>query len=101
MHSLKYGECEYGQRPSPEFGFWRTFIAADGYPSIGMASIPLLAVLPWSTHLTVDEQHQMLEEATDGREPAGVIERWRQYAEAKDGGPEWARLVAKDLRIPE
>jgi len=100
VHSLKYGECEYGQRPSPEFGFWRTFTAEDGYPSIGMASIPLLAVLPWAKNLTVGEQDRMLEATADSHDPAEMVERWRQYAEAKDGGEEWARVVGLELGIP-
>lgn len=75
-HTLKWGDCEFGVRPSPEFGFWRTFIAEDGHRSIGMASIPLLAVLPWVKHLTVDDQHRMLEEISGARDPAAAVQRW-------------------------
>lgn len=82
-HTRKWGECEYAAeppRPDPEFGYWTTVMMDDGYPSITQATIPLLAVLPWAESLTVDQRHQMLEEAATADDPAAVIEEWRTTA---------------------
>lgn len=82
VHSLKPRECHYAEQPDPEFGFWRTFDAGDGCMSIAMASIPLLAVLPWAANLTVEQRQQMLDEAADCKEPALAIARWKNRADA-------------------
>lgn len=94
-HTPKWGECDNAEEPPrkpPEFGFWRAFTAEDGHDSIGMASIPLLAILPWVKYLSVDEQYRMLEEVSDAEDPAACVRSWwaktlpAQLAEA--GRPE-------------
>jgi hypothetical protein len=78
-HTLAWGACESAvepPRPDPEFGYWRTFDAGDGCLSISMATIPLLAVLPWVKHLTVEQRWQMLEEISDAEDPAAMVQRW-------------------------
>lgn len=101
VHTLKWGRCERAEEPPrdpPKFGWWRTVDGGDGFLSLVKASLPLVAVVPWAAVLSVDEQHRMLEEAADGEDPAGVIERWRRIAEARaDGGEEWGRLVAETV----
>lgn len=67
-------------RPEPEFGFWTTRMMEDGQPSIVHASIPLHAVLPWAGSLTVDQRHEMLEEAADAENPAAAIRKWQKRA---------------------
>jgi hypothetical protein len=85
-HTLKWGDCEHAvepPRPDPEFGYWTTVMMDDGFPSITQAAIPLLAVLPWAVHLTVDQRHEMLEEAASAEDPAVVIKKWKRRADAR------------------
>jgi hypothetical protein len=85
-HTLKWGDCDLAVEPprrEPEFGFWRTFDAGDGCMSITMATIPLLAVLPWAANLTVDQRHEMLEETATAEDPAAVIKKWKRRADAR------------------
>ncbi|HEX8726946.1 MAG TPA: hypothetical protein VF737_16265 [Gemmatimonadaceae bacterium] len=85
-HTLEWGRCAHAERPprpEPEFGWWRVIDAADGERAIVQANLPLTAVLPWAEHLTVDERHQMLEEATTAYAPAVVIQQWQRVAEAR------------------
>jgi hypothetical protein len=79
-HTLKWGECEHGVRPSPTLEFFRVVTMADGYPACVYNPIPLAAILPWAASLTVDHQHQMLEEAADAEDPAACIEKWQRRA---------------------
>lgn len=82
-HTLKWGSCEHAQRPAPHLGYFRTAAGEDGSTYGYTAEIPLLAVLPWAKHLTVDQQHQMLEEASDSDDPAAVIAKWKRQASAQ------------------
>lgn len=85
-HTLEWGDCEHAvepPRPDPEFGYWTTVVMEDGSPSITQATIPLLAVLPWAANLTVDQRHEMLEEAATADDPAAVIKRWKRRADAR------------------
>lgn len=87
QHTLVWGRCEFAEEPpraDPAFGFWRVMKMEDGYDSLVQASLPLTAVLPWAVRLTVDERHQMLEEATDGDDPAAIIQRWQRVAERRN-----------------
>lgn len=86
VHTLKWGECDHAERPprpEPEFGYWATRVASDGGPSLGLARIPLLAVLPWAARLTVDQRHEMLEAAAAAEDPAAVIRKWQRRANAR------------------
>jgi hypothetical protein len=78
QHTLKWGECEHGVRPPPTLDFFRVVTMADGYPAGAYNPIPLTALLPWAASLTVDQQHQMLEEAAEVEDPAAVIARWKR-----------------------
>lgn len=85
-HTLKWGRCEHAEEPPrepPKFGWWRTVDGGDGFLSLVRANLPLVAVLPWASGLSVDEQHRMLEEAADGDDPAGVIARWKRVADSR------------------
>ena len=82
-HTLEWGSCEHAARPEPRLGFFRTATGEDGHLYGYTADIPLAAVLPWVKHLTVDQRHQMLEEATDSDDPAAIIKRWKRRADAR------------------
>lgn len=84
-HTLKWGDCEYGERPAPALGYFTTFTAEDGEVSGGEHEFPLTVFLWWAARLSADEQHQMLAEAAVSDDPAAVIERWRRKADKTAG----------------
>jgi hypothetical protein len=82
-HTLLWGSCEHGVRPAPTLDFFRVVTMSDGYPAGVYEPIPLAALLPWAASLTVDQQHQMLEEAVETDDPAACIEEWRKTAPSR------------------
>src|SRR6185503_846197 len=60
-HTLKYGSCEFGERPEPTLAYSFTFIASDGKLAGAEAHMPASLFLPWLSSTPVDYQHDFLE----------------------------------------
>jgi hypothetical protein len=60
-HSLRYGSCEFGERPKPTLGYWYTFIAEDGEVSGAEIDMPLSLFCPWVEDWPVDDQWKFID----------------------------------------
>jgi hypothetical protein len=83
-HTYKWGRCEFGIQPMPTLRASRTYIASDGELAALFDTFPLALFLPWTVHLPVGEQHQMLAELADtpdGDRPS-VLAAWSVTADS-------------------
>lgn len=61
-HTLKYPDCEFGERPKPTLDFFMVETADDGYPMGVIIPIPANVFLPWLDKLPVNKQFEVLGE---------------------------------------
>jgi hypothetical protein len=83
-HTYGWGRCELGVQPMPTLRVSRTYTASDGELAGGFDTFPLALFLPWTVHLPVGEQHQMLAELADTpvQDQPSVLAAWAATADS-------------------
>lgn len=100
-HTYAYGSCTAAGTEPREQDCEVSFIGPitrgpDGRNSVEIYDIPLIALLPWTRHLPLEERWELLDSVAASESPAKTVYEWKKTAEAW-ADPETLDVLTREL----